>query len=45
MTGKYTNTDLAARQDRLQRVVIKECYYLNLYCRKVKAKSCLVYDQ
>ena len=28
MTDKYTNTDLAARQDHLQRVVIKECYYL-----------------
>jgi uncharacterized protein with HEPN domain len=35
MTDKYTNTDLAARQDHLRRVVIKECYYLTYTVEKL----------
>ncbi|MBL6986447.1 MAG: hypothetical protein ISR72_05255 [Methylobacter sp.] len=36
MTDKYTNADLAARQDHLRRVVIKERYYLICTVEKLR---------
>ena len=36
MTNEYSNTDLAARLDHLQRVVTKECHYLTYTAEGLK---------
>lgn len=36
MTNEYSNTDLAARLDHLQRVVIKECHHLTYTAEGLK---------